>query len=289
MHSFKELIDLEEQTQEIQDVCLQFIKDIITENYDFTNEENEFSEEAEIALDIILDYFIENYDSTLLESNDINKNDELFLEIHDILLDESIGSAIAGLVHGTGGERRAYVKAKLKPELMRIKQKENPEYYTQKTLPKTDTLPAATQYIPTYKEKAKEHQEKLKNNAYGTGFSGMIKKKMGEREVTKSQRKFEKAESKIRMAKAKIGVAGERLRYKENQHGRLAYKIDRAIRPTNIARAAIKGTLKGVAWTARKILGKPTRYNYRYGSYRNNYGPYRHQYRSQRYNPRFRP
>lgn len=266
MLSLKNHIELQEETQELAEICLNLIDDFIEENYEFTNESFEISEESEIILDIILDHFIENYDVTLLESEDFTRNDELIAEIYDVIMNESIGSGIASLIHGTGGERKAYAKAKLKPELMRIKQKEDPKYFTKKIISATSTTPQITKYTPTYKEKAKEHQQKIGSGAYGSGIFGAIKKKIGERDVVKSQKKFENLESKIRVQKSKIGIAGQRLRQKEAKTARLAYKIDRAIKPTNVARAAIKGTLKGIAWAGKKLIGKPKR-TYRYRRY----------------------
>jgi hypothetical protein len=256
MLNFKNYILQEDD--ELIDVCVQLVQEIIEENYEFTSEEIELSANAEIVLDNIIEYFLENYDYTLTESEQTNSNDELIAEIYGVLLDESIGSMVANIVHGAGGERRAYAKAKLKPDLLKIKAETNPKLFSKNS-------------IPTYVEKQNQHAAKVKSGAYGTGIKGIINKKLGERDVRKSQKKYEKMESDIRIAKSKADVASMRLRQKERKQGNLAYKIDRAIRPTNVARAAIKGTLKGVAWATRKILGKPTRRHYYHYQQRRRY------------------
>lgn len=280
MLSFKQHIELEEEQQDLVDLCLQLIGDFITENYDFTNESIEISDNAEIILDVILEHFVENYDPFLVESNKFdgfNKNDELVLEIYNVLLDESIGTFIANIVHGAGGERRAYTKAKLKSDSIQSKNQENAKLYNKKVAGGTAI------YNPVYIDKETEHKNKLNNGNYGKGISGAFKRKIAERGIAKSKRKYEKAESKLRLAQAKEKVAGETLRNKEYKQGILAHKIDRAIRPSNIARAAIKGavkgTIRGISWAVRKITGRPARrYHYSRTKSYPDYRAYPHRY-----------
>jgi len=98
----------EEQIHQREELFLALIEDITAEHYDVT-EDHIASEEELYVTSIIMEYFVEEYkklsinESALFSTYGIDPNIDLYFELEEILLDESIGSMVAGAVHGMGG------------------------------------------------------------------------------------------------------------------------------------------------------------------------------------------
>ena len=95
----------EAQISQREDIFIDFIDSILEEFYDFSDEYEMTEEDAYIA-SIMLEHFIENYkvptlNDAIVESvSGYDVNQELYLEIIEALLDESVGTFVAGAVHG---------------------------------------------------------------------------------------------------------------------------------------------------------------------------------------------
>jgi uncharacterized membrane protein len=106
----------ESQISQREDIFINFIDSILEEFYDFSDEYEMTEEDAYIA-SIVLEHFIENYkvptlNDAIVESvSGYDVNQELYLEIIEALIDESVGSFVAGALHGV---RNLSSKAALK-------------------------------------------------------------------------------------------------------------------------------------------------------------------------------
>lgn len=105
----------EEQIQERTELILTILDDFITETYD-VDEDYVMTEEDAYITSIIVDYFEENFkfptlkESALEAITGYDLNTPLYEEIYDVLLDESIGTFIAGAAHGIRNALSAYRK-----------------------------------------------------------------------------------------------------------------------------------------------------------------------------------
>jgi hypothetical protein len=88
-----------------QDLFFTILEDFVDENYNVP-EGYEMTKEEAYIVSILLDYFEENYKVPTLEESlleDItgyDVNAELYEEIMDVLMDESVGTFVAGAAHG---------------------------------------------------------------------------------------------------------------------------------------------------------------------------------------------
>lgn len=95
----------EEQVNHREDLFLDLIEQVADEAYDM-NESYEMTEEDAYITSIIMEYFIENYkqptlkESAFMSLTGTDINEELYVEVIDMLLDESVGTFVAGAVHG---------------------------------------------------------------------------------------------------------------------------------------------------------------------------------------------
>lgn len=97
----------EEEIQQRQDTFLEFIETMADELYEGLDEEYELTEEDAYLASVMMDHFVENYEQLSLKESAIlaltgqeDPNQELFEEFIEMALDESIGGAVAGVVHG---------------------------------------------------------------------------------------------------------------------------------------------------------------------------------------------
>jgi len=97
----------EEEIQQRQDTFLEFIQTMADELYEGLDEEYELTEEDAYLASIMMEHFVDNYtqltlkeSATLALTGQEDPNQELFEEFIEMALDESIGGAVAGVVHG---------------------------------------------------------------------------------------------------------------------------------------------------------------------------------------------
>ena len=98
----------ESQIASREELFYELIEFIVTEHYEF-DPDYEITDEDAAITEGVMQYFVEQYKEPSLQENineavtGFNINEELYLDIIEtILLDESIGSFIAGAVHGAG-------------------------------------------------------------------------------------------------------------------------------------------------------------------------------------------
>jgi hypothetical protein len=95
----------EEQVQAREDIFIDLIEAISKSHYDL-NEEYIMTEDDAYITSILMDFFVENYkqptmrDSVVESYTGVGPNDELFEAMITLMLDESIGSFVAGAAHG---------------------------------------------------------------------------------------------------------------------------------------------------------------------------------------------
>lgn len=116
-----------------QDIAVGFIFEFVNEHYPISEEIHECNDRDLVVFEELVDYFIENYTHSLMGDSTTNpKNEQLFDDMYEFLLDESIGSAISSAVHGVSGylAKRQATKAagnleKAKTEYDKTKQTAN--------------------------------------------------------------------------------------------------------------------------------------------------------------------
>jgi len=95
----------EERITGTQDLFLETIMEVMPDIYDLSGD-YVMTEEDDYITSIVMDYFVENYkqptmrDSVMESFTGYNINQELVSEIMEVILDESIGSFVAGAAHG---------------------------------------------------------------------------------------------------------------------------------------------------------------------------------------------
>lgn len=143
-----------------EDIFFELVEDITKEYYPDVKVEP-LTEEDAYLLSIMLEHFVENYKNptlhetyiaTMMGQEEPDHNDELYEEIVDILLDESIGSKIATVAHGIQHFLSGRQHAKLA---------------------KKSAATAAR--LNVAKRKAGEYAKKLRGQKKSTGILGSIK------------------------------------------------------------------------------------------------------------------
>mgnify|MGYP003704853123 FL=1 len=97
---------VEEKNQVATNIAIAFIDEFVQEHYPSINEDYEMTEQDYAAFECMVQHFVENYKlpnifETVTEmGTGIDKNQNLFDELYETLLDESVGTFVAGAVHG---------------------------------------------------------------------------------------------------------------------------------------------------------------------------------------------
>ena len=113
------MILTEEQIQLREDLFLEILEEVANEHYDLA-EDYEMTEDDAYIASIMLEYFIENYKQPTLKEaaymslSGTDINEELLDEMLEMMLDETVGSFVAGAVHGirSASTKRKEDKAK---------------------------------------------------------------------------------------------------------------------------------------------------------------------------------
>jgi len=120
----------EQQIAFREEIFFNLVEEITNEVYEI-QEGYEITDEDLYITSILLDYFIDNYrNASITEAvahtvNETDVNDELYQEIYNIILDESVGKFIAGAVYGIKDklaalrQKRAGAKADKSGEALR--------------------------------------------------------------------------------------------------------------------------------------------------------------------------
>lgn len=95
----------EQQIQDRSELFLELISDIAEELYEVSEDHEPTEDELYIA-SILMDHFVENLkvptlnESVMLSVTGIGPNQDLYEEMIELMLDESLGSMVAGAVYG---------------------------------------------------------------------------------------------------------------------------------------------------------------------------------------------
>lgn len=216
----------EEQKQQREDIFLEIIAELTEELYD-VSDDHEASEEDLYMTSLIMEHFVENLKvPTLNESiywatSGIDPNQELYEDIVEALLDEGIGSMVAGAVHGISGMAANIGKKMAQRRAASLKQKAG-----------------------VAKEKATAAAKQAKASAKGTGIIGAVKAGFHQAKAQKLAQKAQAATTKASVAATNRDAAANKAKAVQTRRSRLASKIDTGI--SNI-KSRVKSAITGGA------------------------------------------
>ncbi len=200
----------EQQIEQREDMFFQMAEEFTELMYDVP-EDYQMTEEDAYISSIILDYFVENYvqpslkESATMALTDTDINDALYEEIYDALMDESIGSFVAGAVHGL---KNMWTKGKAK-------------------LAQSSTNRAAA----TSSDLAKKSKAAAKTSSAfkGTGISGAVKSGFYKAKADKLSAKSAAAKLAHSQAQTNRNAAQSAHKSSVAKRTKLATKIDTGI------------------------------------------------------------
>ena len=234
---------LSEELQELrQETILTILDDFIQENYD-VSEDYQMTEEDAYITSIIIEHFEHNFrfptiEESILESvTGYDVNEELYVELYDVLMDESIGSFVAGAAHGI---RNAISGIKASAA------KRSKESATQK-LQKHMTTPQSRTTRASAAEKEFKTAQK-KGEAGGT-----IKQAFQQGRIDAAKQRADKAKESWKAAESRRKSSVAKHQMNVAKTGELAKKIDTGIE--NVKRKSREAVTAGAARVAG-ILGK---------------------------------
>lgn len=208
----------EEQIEDRSELFLTILDDFITENYDL-NEKYEMTEDDAYIVSIMMDHFNESFkfpslNESVMESvtgQDINQ--ALYQELAETLMDESIGTFVAGAAHGI---RNALSKFKAN-RATAGKQKAKSEFEKHTVKPGSNKL------------KADAAHKELQSKSYKSGVMGTAKKSFDQARVAANKARAEKAKSAMKTAETARKSATAKHQSNVAKSGALAHKIDKGV------------------------------------------------------------
>lgn len=211
----------EELQQERQEIFLHILDDFINENYE-VDEDYQMTEEDAYITSILLDYFEENYkfptieESTLEAITGYDTNTKLYEELQYALMDESIGTFVAGAAHGV----RNAISAIQRNRAISAKHVAKAEHDRQLTNP-------GTKKKPIYKADVAQKQHDKTN--FDSGIVGNLKKGFSQGKIDKAREKATKAKQVMDAAETKRKSLQAKHSNNVAKTGALANKIDTGI------------------------------------------------------------
>ncbi len=201
----------EQQIQDRTELFFELIADLTEELYE-VSEDHEPTEEELYITSILMDHFIEEMKVPSLNEavkwavtgNDPNQ--ELYDELIDALLDESVGSMVAGAVHGVQGAVAKVGKALAQRKAASLKQKAS-----------------------VAKQKAGMAAKAAKQTSKAPGIVGALKSGFAKAKAAKLAQKADVAGSKAGIAATNRNAAVNKVKAIQTRKSRLASKIDTGI------------------------------------------------------------
>lgn len=229
----------EQLMNERDELFFTILDQFIDENFE-VDQDYVMTEEDAYVVSILYDYFTENFyyptaeESLLEDVSSYDLNTKLYDELAEVLLDESIGTFVAGARHGIQSflAKRAETKAQTAAD--RAKQASK------------GASSAAT-------AAAKQHKASEKSGVYGSGITGAFKKGMASGKVEKLQTRAKAAKSSFEKAQARNVDAKNKAYDVNKKREGLANKIDTGI--SNI-KNRVKSAITTGAQRVGGILGK---------------------------------
>lgn len=229
----------EEQIEDRQELFFTLLDDFIEEHYE-VNENHEMTEEEAYLTSIIMEYFEENYRYPRIEEASYEAitgydiNTPLYEEITEVLLDESIGSVVAGARYGVKNwlAKRKAAKA---------------------TAGKESAKAAYEKHLSGKTTKADIMRKQNASKSYGSGIGGTIKKAYDQSRTDALQKRAEKAKGVMKAAETKRKSAVTSQQNVQGRSGALAKRIDTGVE--NIKRK-IKDKVSAGASKVAGFIGK---------------------------------
>jgi hypothetical protein len=235
----------EEQIEDRQDLFYTILDNFIEENYD-VDEDYEMTDEDAYIVSIIEDYFNENYKFPTLEESvleDITSydiNTELYQEIFESLLDETIGTFVAGARHGISN-----VVSKFKSNIAAgNKNREKRKFEKHITNPGTKSKPIL---------KADIAQKQHNSTNFGKGFKGTLSQAYSQGRIDVRKKKAENARKAMQNAETSRKKAFSKHQTNIAKTGKLANRIDTGI--SNV-KNKVKHAITAGAQRVGGILGR---------------------------------
>lgn len=216
----------EQQIQERTELFFDLIADLTEELYE-VSEDHEPTEEELYITSILMDHFIEEMkvpslnESVTWAVTGQDPNQVLYDELIDALLDESIGSMVAGAVHGVQGAVAKVGKALAQRKAASLKQKAS-----------------------AAKQKAGMAAKTAKQASKAPGIVGALKSGFAKSKAEKLAQKADVAGSKAGIAATNRNAAANKVKAIQTRKSRLANKIDTGIQ--NI-KSKVKSAVTGGA------------------------------------------
>ena len=208
----------EEQIQDRNEVFFTILDDFITEHYN-VHEDYEMTEEDAYITSILWEYFCENFRWPTLKESAIEAmthkdiNHDLYEELAEILLDESVGKFVAGAAYGI----RNWLSGRKASRATAQKQKAAAGFEKYRASPRSN------------KTIADVMQKKHDATNYGGGISGAVKKGYQQSKITAIQNKASAAKNVMRAAETKRKSAVAKHQVNVARSTALSNKIDTGI------------------------------------------------------------
>jgi len=206
----------EEQALDRDEVFLTILDEFVTENFNVP-EDYEMSEEDAYITSILWEHFCENFkwptlNESVIESvtgRDINQ--DLFEELADALLDESVGTFVAGAVHGV----RNWLSGRKVARATAQKQKASTNFNKYKAT--------------TRRTIGDVMQQKHDQTNYGKGVRGNIKKEFQQGKINAIKTKTNAARDAMQAAETRRKSTVGKHQVRIAKSNALARKIDTGI------------------------------------------------------------
>lgn len=220
----------EQQISNRESLFLEIIEELCSDLYNVSNDHEATEEDLYIA-SILMDHFVESLRLPSLDESvtwaitGMDPNTDLYEEIIDSMLDESVGSMVASAVHGVGG-----VLSQMKKRM------------AQKSASSAKTAASAA------RSKAQAAQQKAKASSKATGILGTIKSSFHKAKAAKLAGKAQAASLKASQAATNREAAANKAKAVQTRKSRLAQKIDTGI-------SNIKSKVKSAITSGASRLG----------------------------------
>lgn len=202
----------ERQLTQVEEQFVALLENIIDEHYE-VDPAHETTEEDLYITSVVLEHFVENYrlmnvnESIFSSVYGVDPNTSLYMEIEEMLLDESVGKFVAGAVHGIGGLIAKLAKKKAQRKAAGAKV----------------AASMAKQKATTTAKAAKAGEKTNK------GLMGVVKSGFQQARAQKSAEKSDAAQTRASVAASERDAAANRAKAAEARKKKLANKIDTGI------------------------------------------------------------
>ena len=211
----------EEQIEDRQAIFYNILDNFLEENYE-VDEDYEMTEEDAYIVSIIEDYFNENFkfptiqESVLEDITSYDINTELYNELAEALLDETIGTFVAGARHGIRNAVSGFKSHMATNQKMKAKNKFE-KHITN----------AGSKTKPVFKADVDQNQHN--NKDFGKGLKGTLSQSFSQARIDVRKKKAENARNAMLNAERNRKSAFGKHQMNKSKTGKLANKIDTGI------------------------------------------------------------